>query len=152
MTQASSRRWITWDRLALSGNTNEVDRLAGLIPRIESRMRLTERLDECQSAATDYESSLPPSVKWDRDRKIFNIRETVWQQIISDTEEKAASARLDALMDPAGWQKDFPARLKQHIASLRAVRSGALENQVPAASKFAARVCRTACGRRNPCQ
>jgi hypothetical protein len=40
----------------LSGNTAEVNRLSGILSKIETRIELTERLDELQTAIAEAEN------------------------------------------------------------------------------------------------
>ena len=114
---ATKARSFIWDKLALSGNSTEVNRLAGLVTRIESRIRLTERLDQVQSITVDRD--LPPSIFWNCDKQILSVQAVLSRQFVSDAEEKAASTMLDVLNDPDGSLKDFAADLETRITALR---------------------------------
>ncbi len=113
------RRTRFFDRVALSGNTAEVNRLAGLLPRIESRISLTERLDEQQSDPEGESRDLPPSLCWERARQIRSVKAILSGQFVSDADERAASAMLDSLADPAASLKAFAPELETRIAGLR---------------------------------
>ena len=113
-------RFLWWKRLLLSGNTAEVSRLSGVLGKIESRIGLTERLDEREAATAEIEfGSVPPSVCWDRRKQLASIRAILSRQFVTDAEEKSASACLDALGDGAVWVKAFGAELDTRIAALR---------------------------------
>ncbi|HEX4274187.1 MAG TPA: hypothetical protein VHZ74_02480 [Bryobacteraceae bacterium] len=121
-TSASKAGWLglSLKRLALSGNTAEVNRLLSILPRINTRIALTERLDERQTAALDSGSrDLPPSLYWDRAKQIGNVQTILARQFITDADEKSASASLDLLGDAAASMNDFAAELEARIASLR---------------------------------
>jgi hypothetical protein len=108
------------NRVALSGNTTEVNRLAGIIPRIETRISLTESLDERQSAVLDFDSGdIPPSFCWSRARQIRNVRAILSKQFVTEADQKSASASLDLLADDAASLKDFATDLEVRVAGLR---------------------------------
>ncbi len=111
--------FVTWPRIALAGNTLEVNRIAALLPRVETRIHLTELLDEQQNADLDLDGGLPPTVKWNRDRLVRGVRAILSRQFVTDAEEKTASANLDALNDPAGSLKDFAIELEARVAALK---------------------------------
>jgi hypothetical protein len=64
-----------WYRFALAGNTTEVDRLGAILPRIESRIRLTARLDERDSAIGSDYAQIPPSFCWNREQQLLAVQE-----------------------------------------------------------------------------
>jgi hypothetical protein len=119
MGQAAARfRFLS--RLALAGNTAEVNRLAGILPRIESRIGLTEKLDESQSAAVDSDTAgMPPSLCWTRAKQLRVVQGILARQFVTDSDEKSASSSLDLLADPAASLKDFAAGLETRIAGIR---------------------------------
>jgi hypothetical protein len=107
-------------RVALSGNTTEVNRLAGIIPKIENRISLTESLDERQSAILDFDSGdIPPSYCWSRARQIRNVRAILSKQFVTEADQKSASASLDLLADDAASLKDFATELEVRVGGLR---------------------------------
>jgi hypothetical protein len=120
MPQTAAKRRRLWDRPVLAGNTPEVTRLASVLGKIESRIRLTERLDELLTATAEIEAgSIPPSVGWDRRKQLRSVRAILSRQFVTDADEKSASASLDALGDGSLWVKAFGAELDARIAALR---------------------------------
>lgn len=121
MNQTNAKsRFLSWDSLALSGNTTEVNRLASVLPRIESRIRLTERLDESESTALESDSlDLPPSLRWNREKQLNGIRGALSRQIVTDGDEKSAIDSLDLLADPAASIKDLATELGARIVGVR---------------------------------
>jgi len=120
MRTGTSSRFLSFDRLALAGNSQEVARLTGILPKIESRISLTERLNERLSAASDSGSrDLPPSLYWDRAKQMSNVRTILSRQFVTDTDEKSASASLDLLSDAGAAMKNFAAELETRIAGIR---------------------------------
>lgn len=110
----------SWDRLALSGNTAEVNRLSGVLPKIESRIRLTQQLDEIQSAAVDGDSLIAaPSLTWDRKKQLLRVQSILARQFVTEADEKNASAILDDLADIASMAKDFATDVEKRVAGLR---------------------------------
>jgi hypothetical protein len=109
-----------WPRFLLSANTAEVNRLAGVVPRIESRLRLTEQLDEVQAATTEADlRDLPPTLCLEREKQIKAIRAILSRQFITDAEEKSASGMLDDVADIPKSLKDFGERLEGRLSALR---------------------------------
>ncbi len=121
MERSSTKsRFRSWERLALAGNTAEVNRLDSLLPRIESRIRLTERLDEAQAAALeDGLGEVPPSICWNRTKLFRNVQAILTRQFLTDGDEKSASDSLAALTTDGGSMKDFVPELETRIAGLR---------------------------------
>jgi hypothetical protein len=115
------RSWVfDWPRVALSANTAEVSRLAGIVPRIDTRLRLTERLDEVQAATPEsVAGDLPPTLCLERERQINAVRAILARQFITDAEEKSVSTMLDDVGDTSKSLKDFGERLEGRLAALR---------------------------------
>jgi hypothetical protein len=111
---------FTMDGVFLSGNSEEVCRLAGILPKVESRVRLTESLDERQSAAVDADpGSMPPSLCWSREQHLRSVQSILAGQFVTDVDEKNATALLDRLADPAASLKDFTTDLELRVAGMR---------------------------------
>jgi hypothetical protein len=121
MLQAAAQgRTLWWDRLVLSGNTAEVTRLSGILTKIETRIKLTERLDELQTAIGETELlSIPPTVCWNQRKQLLAVQSILSRQFITDADEKSASANLDGLADDSSWLKAFAGDLEARIAALR---------------------------------
>jgi hypothetical protein len=112
--------FLNQDRLALAGNTAEVNRISTVLPRIESRIHLTEKLDECQSQTSLPDpGSVPPSFCWDRAQQLRNIQGVLSRQFITDADEKSAAASLELLDAPDDSMKDLAVELESRIAGLR---------------------------------
>jgi hypothetical protein len=112
--------YVNQERLALAGNTAEVKRIATVIPRIESRIGLTEQLDECQSQSSlPAPGSVPASFCWDRAAQLRNIQSVLSRQFITDADEASAKASLDLLSDADDSMKDLAVELETRIAGLR---------------------------------
>jgi hypothetical protein len=108
------------DSIALAGNSTEVARIASVLPRIESRIRLTERLDECQAGGAEPDAAnVPPSFYWKRASHLRNVREILSRQFITEAEEKSASASLELLDNPVASIKEIMLDLESRIAGLR---------------------------------
>lgn len=119
MNQTDTKpKFRAWDRWALSGNSAEVARLESVLPKIESRIFLTEQLNERQAAAIDS-GVMPPSFCWNRVKELLNVQEILSRQFVTDLDEKSATAALDRLADDAASLKDFAADLETRIAGLR---------------------------------
>jgi hypothetical protein len=111
---------FTLDGVFLSGNTEEVSRITGLMPRVDSRVRLTERLDERQTAATGSDTcSMPPSLCWSREQHLRSVQSILAGQFVTDVDEKNATAMLDLLADPDASLKDFTTDLESRVAGMR---------------------------------
>jgi hypothetical protein len=109
-----------WPRVLLSFNTLEVNRLAGIVPRIETRIALTERLNEIQASTPESElRALPPTLCLERERQMNAIRGILSRQFINDAEQAAATSMLDDVADQAKALKDFGDRLEGRLAGLR---------------------------------
>lgn len=120
MGQPSAKSPFTADGVFLSGNTEEVTRLASILPKIEFRVRLTERLDERQTATLDSVTcTMPPSLCWSRDRQLHTVQSILSGQFVTDVDEKNASAILDRLADPDASLKDFTTDLEIRVAGIR---------------------------------
>jgi hypothetical protein len=121
MAQKSPREgFLWWSRLLLSGNTSEVDRLAGVVSKLERRIQLTERLDEVQTAFAEIGAEdLPPTVFWNQGKQLAAVQAILARQLVTDADEKTASSYLDALSDDSSWTKAFAADLETRIAALR---------------------------------
>jgi hypothetical protein len=121
MLQGEAKRRNRWrDRLMLSGNTAEVNRLSGILSKIETRIELTERLDELQTAIAEAKTgSIPPTVCWNQNKQLLAVQSALSRQFITDVDEKSCSAYLDALADDSSWMKAFTADLDARIAALQ---------------------------------
>ncbi len=118
--QSVKSKVFSWDRLLLSSNTAEVNRIAGMLPGIESRIRLTERLDDVQLVANDSGSgNWPPSFSWNRAQQLRKVQGILSGHVITDADEKTATTILDLLLDPTEALKDFSTELDKRIAGLR---------------------------------
>lgn len=114
------RRIMTWDRLVLSGNTSEIIRVAAILPRIESRIQLTEQLDEYQSSCRDSDlPDLPPTLSSNREKQIRAIQAILARQLVTESDEKGANAALDLLDDVEASLRDFAVELEKRIIGLR---------------------------------
>ena len=112
-------RFVSWERIALWGNTIEVSRIESVLPRVDMRLQLTERLDE-HSAAGDFDDhNLPPTLYWDREEQLRAIRLTLARQFVSDADAKSVAAHLDELDDLEASLKDFATRLEARVGALR---------------------------------
>jgi hypothetical protein len=111
---------FTLDGVFLSGNTEEVCRITSIIPKVESRVRLTESLDERQTASTGADPcSMPPSLCWSREQHLRSVQSILAGQFLTDVDEKNARALLDRLADPAASLKDFTVDLESRVAGMR---------------------------------
>jgi hypothetical protein len=121
MAQAAAReRRLWWDRLVLSGNTAEVNRLSAILAKIETRIKLTERMDELQTRIAETQlGSLPPTVCWNQRKQLLAVQSILSRQFITDVDEKSASAFLDGLADDSSWVKAFNGELDERIGALR---------------------------------
>ena len=120
MGRATAKTPFTLDGVFLSGNSEEVSRLAGILPRVESRVRLTESLDERQTATVEGDPcSMPPSLCWSRDQHMRSVQSILAGQFVSDVDENNASALLDLLADPTASLKDFTTDLEVRVAGMR---------------------------------
>jgi hypothetical protein len=108
-----------WYRFALAGNTTEVDRLGTILPRIESRIRLTERLDERDSATGSDYAQIPPSFCWNREQQLLAVQEILAGQIIADADETNASRLLDQLSNDATSMKEFAEQLENRVEAMQ---------------------------------
>ncbi len=106
-----------WLRLALSGNTAEVTRLQNVFPKMESRIRLTQRLVQEISALLP---DMPVTLYWDRNKKILAVQDILSGQIMTEADEKNAADLLDLLAkDFDSVMKDFAEQLEKRIAAIR---------------------------------
>jgi hypothetical protein len=113
------------DGVILSANTEEVCRIAGLMPKVESRVRLTEGLDERQTAAVDAApGSTPPSLCWSREQDLRSVQSILAGQFLTDVDEKNVAALLDRLADPEASRKDFTTDLESRVAGIRRLFAG----------------------------
>jgi hypothetical protein len=120
MSWPVARSPFTLDGVFLSGNTEEVCRLASIMPKVESRVRLTESLDERQTAAVDADpGSMPPSLCWSREQHLRSVQSILAGQFVTDVDEKNATALLDRLADPDASLKDFTTDLELRVAGMR---------------------------------
>lgn len=111
---------FTLDGVFLSGNTEEVCRIASLMPKVVSRVRLTESLDERQTAAIGAEPcSMPPSLCWTREQNLRSVQSILSGQFLTDVDEKNVTALLDLLADPQASLKDFNTDLESRVAGMR---------------------------------
>jgi hypothetical protein len=104
--------------LLLAGNTVEVSRLETVIARIKSRIRLTERLDQCLANELDS-GRVPPSICWRRAVQLKNVQDILSSQLITEADEKSATASLDLAYDTSASKKDLAVELETRIAGLR---------------------------------
>jgi hypothetical protein len=126
MGQPTARSPFTLDAVFLSGNTEEVTRLASVLPKVQSRVGLTERLDERQTATLDSDTcGLPPSLCWSRERQLRSVQSILAGQFVTDVDEKNASAILDLLADPSASLKEFTADLEIRVAGIRRLHDNA---------------------------
>ncbi len=120
MGRQATKSPFTLDGVFLSGNTEEVTRIAGILPKVESRVRLTERLDERQTAALGSDScAMPPSLCWSREQQLRSVQSILAGQFVTDVDEKNATALLDRLADPDASLKDFTTDLELRVAGIR---------------------------------
>jgi hypothetical protein len=115
------KNWLSLlNRLALSGNSQEILRLEALLPRIESRLSLTERLSDVLTAFldTDTLASAPSSV-FDREDQLRTLREILSRQLLTDAEEAGARAILDRLEQGCAPGADFEIDLNSRLDALR---------------------------------
>ena len=120
MGQPTAKSPFTLDGVFLSGNTEEVCRLGVILPKIQSRVRLTERLDERQTATVDtVPCSIPPSLCWSREKQLRSVQSILAGQFVTDVDEKNATAILDLLADPEASLKDFTTDLEVRVAGIR---------------------------------
>jgi len=108
-----------WSRFALTGNTTEVDRLSAIVPRIESRIRLTQRLNERESVLSSDSGEMPPSLCWNREEQLLAVQEILAGQVIADADETNASRILDQLVDDATATKDFAEQLERRAKAMK---------------------------------
>jgi hypothetical protein len=108
------------NRVALCGNSQEILRLEGLLPKIESRIALTERLSDVLTAflSADTLASAPSSV-FDREEQLRSLREILSRQLLTDAEEDNASSILTTLEAGAPSPADFAADLNTRLQALR---------------------------------
>jgi hypothetical protein len=120
MGRVTAKSPFTLDGVFLSGNTEEVSRLAGILPKVESRVRLTESLDERQTSTVEAEPcSMPPSLCWSREEHLRSVESILAGQFVTDVDEKNATALLDRLADPDASLKDFTTDLELRVAGIR---------------------------------
>jgi hypothetical protein len=120
MGRPTAKSPFTLDVVFLSGNTDEVTRVASILPKVQSRVRLTERLDERQTATLDSDTcGLPPSLCWGRQRQLHSVQSILAGQFVTDVDEKNASAILDLLADPEASLKEFRADLETRVEGIR---------------------------------
>ncbi|HXE64043.1 MAG TPA: hypothetical protein VN519_10920 [Bryobacteraceae bacterium] len=108
------------DRVVLCGNSQEIIRLEMLLPRIESRLTLTERLSDVLTGFLrgDALGDAPTSV-FDREGKLSNLREILSRQLLTDAEEANADAILRQLETGCESSDDFEAGLNTRLEALR---------------------------------
>jgi hypothetical protein len=107
-------------KFLLYANTAEVNRLAGALPRIDSRIQLTEQLDEAYSGLDEAERrELPATLCLERERQFSAVRGILSRQYITEAEEKAATRMLDDIEDMGKSLSAFSERLEERIAALR---------------------------------
>jgi hypothetical protein len=115
--------WLSFfnlSRVALCGNSQEILRLEALLPKIESRLALTERLSDVLTGflAADTLACAPSSV-FDREEQLRSLREILSRQLLTDVEEDSASAILDQLETEAPSPSDFAVDLNSRLEALR---------------------------------
>jgi hypothetical protein len=108
------------DRIVLCGNSGEIRRLETLLPRIESRLTLTERFSDVLTGflSGDALSHAPTSV-FDREDKLSNLREILARQLLTDAEEANAHAILRQLESGCDSEGDFLKGLNKRLDALR---------------------------------
>jgi hypothetical protein len=106
-------------RILLFANTTELDRHDGLIKAIDTRIRLTERLDQVRlEQLSEPTQSIPPSILRERDENILAVELILSRQYISDADAKSASDLLDACSSSTTLRRTFPDRLEARIARI----------------------------------
>jgi len=108
------------DRVVLCGNSGEIRRLEMLLPRIESRLTLTERFSDVLTGflSGDALSHAPTSV-FDREEQLSNLREILSRQLLTDAEEANAIAILRDLETGCDSADDFAKGLNKRLDALR---------------------------------
>jgi hypothetical protein len=106
-------------RFALSGDSFEVDRLASLLPRINTRISCTQRLNDCQLASASRAMRLPVSLQWQRRQFFLDVQRILSTRLLTETDENSVSASLDKLTDDTGSYAAFAADLENRLALLR---------------------------------
>ncbi len=108
------------DRVVLCGNSGEIRRLEMLLPRIESRLALTERFSDVLTGflSGDALSHAPTSV-FDREDQLSTLREILSRQLLTDAEEANATAILRDLETGGDSPDDFVKGLNTRLDALR---------------------------------
>jgi hypothetical protein len=111
---------VSINRLALSGNTSEVERLEGMLPKLDSRLTLTERFSDALTAflSSDTLASAPTSV-FEREEKLQNLREILSRQLLTGVEEDTAGAILKDIEQGCPTTEDFARELSRRLEALR---------------------------------
>lgn len=108
------------DRVVLCGNSEEIIRLEALLPRIESRLSLTERLSDVLTGfLTGNALSSAPTSVFDREERLSNLREILSRQLLTDAEEANANTILRELEAGCDSNADFVAGLNGRLEALR---------------------------------
>lgn len=108
------------DRVVLCGNSGEIRRLEMLLPRIESRLTLTERFSDVLTGflSGDTLSHAPTSV-FDREDQLSSLREILSRQLLTDAEEASATTILRDLEAGCDSADDFVQGLNRRLDALR---------------------------------
>jgi hypothetical protein len=143
LPRAGTKQYL-WERVLLSVNTSETKRLADAIPRIETRLQLTESLGEALGAGTQSSSDDDPiSLRWGRQQSIETIQAVLAKRTIGDADRKTAQDNLDQLTNPDTAQKALGDGMVGRIAELKSLfpepltsRQGALIDQLPGCTEL----------------
>jgi hypothetical protein len=115
------------DRVVLCGNSEEIVRLEALLPRIESRLSLTERLSDVLTGfLTGNALASAPTSVFDREERLSNLREILSRQLLTDAEEANANIILRQLEAGCDSNADFVAGLNGRLEALRRQLSSAV--------------------------
>lgn len=107
-------------RLALFANATELARLTAMVTAIETRLRLTERLDELRlELQGDANLFLPLSLQWKRFELVRTVESILGRQFMVESDARAAAATLDAATALENLRKDFHTELEARIERVR---------------------------------
>ncbi|HVY92925.1 MAG TPA: hypothetical protein VHA14_09260, partial [Bryobacteraceae bacterium] len=115
------------DRVVLCGNSQEILRLEALLPRIESRLALTERFSDLLTGfLTGDALTYAPTSVFLREERLTNLREILSRQLLTDAEEANARIILRELEAGCDSSDDFVSGLNARLDALRRQLSSAV--------------------------